>query len=315
MSALSIAITVSTVTFDLDTNNEKRLLSPNMWGMVPDVGRIQCYITMVLLALWQVVAKVFAIALLATTNSTWLGIWIAADFLLFYLYKIARRDFTYYVPGLRGVLKYVVSAFARTLVKLLSDVTGILLYRNSYEMGGVYFSFNTIASHAGCWVAAALYIAHFDGDVKIDDRTIYAFIGGLQTLWVLTVILFFSKIKRRFWSTFYSTASGRADAQAYFLDSEDEHVKMRIFENNEDLWSDIRDQVKAYSLNNWVRWEAEKPEWFNEAFKAGVPDYCIPKEALVALAKQHGGTRRRSSAGLIFVPAEGEQEQEANVNS
>ena len=47
-------------------------------------------------------------------------------------------------------------------------------------------------------------------------------------------------------------------------------------------------------LDNWERWEKEKPAWFNGMFKASVEDDMIPKKAL---AKLGGGSRRRSSVG------------------
>ena len=74
---------------------------------------------------------------------------------------------------------------------------------------------------------------------------------------------------------------------------------MKVFADHEDLWSDIRGEVKEYTLKNWGRWEAERPTWFDENFKALVPDEFIPKAALDELNTQHGGKRRRSSAGKV----------------
>lgn len=166
-------------------------------------------------------------------------------------------------------------------------------------MGGCYFAFNTLASHASCWIAASLYSAHFQGDVRIGSSAIFAFIGGLQTLWLLTAVLFFIKIKRNFWATFYDTSTGRADVHSRFLQSDDDSTKMTVFMNHEDLWVEIKDQVKEFTMRNWARWTAERPDWFNEELKATVPDDFIPREELAALVQQHGGKRRRSTSGFI----------------
>ena len=72
-----------------------------------------------------------------------------------------------------------------------------------------------------------------------------------------------------------------------------------IFTTNVDLWRDIARDVRAWTLANWSRWESEKPEWFTAAFKERVPDDMIPKEALAELNKTAGGSRRRSSMGLL----------------
>ena len=249
----------------------------------------------------QVVAKVFSIALLATTSAIWLIAWLSSDLLLYMLYKAARRDFVYFVPGLTGAIKFVVAFVMRLAIKVLTDVTGSLKERNAYEMGGVYFAFSTAASQASCWIAASLYVAHYNNidENKIDAVTIYVFIGALQGLWAMTLILFFGKIKRAYWKTFYSTQSGRQNAMSLFLDHQDDESKAKVFLNHEDMWSDIRGEVKEYTLKNWGRWESEKPTWFDENFKAGVPDEFIPKAALDDLNKQHGGKRRRSSVGKV----------------
>jgi hypothetical protein len=56
--------------------------------------------------------------------------------------------------------------------------------------------------------------------------------------------------------------------------------------------------VKAWTLENWERWEEDKPEWFNAAWKAGVDDDMIPPEIL---RKLNGGSqRRRSSLGDLL---------------
>ena len=186
-------------------------------------------------------------------------------------------------------------------MKVLSDATGFMSARGPYEMGGSYFAFNLVTSQASCWIAARLYVAHFAGENKIDSTTIYSFIAALQTLWALAVCAFFLKIKRKYWGTFYSTESGRQNAMAYFQDNKDDAARVGIFRRHTDLWSDIEKEVKAYTLENWEKWEKEKPEWFDDNFKASVPDEFIPTPSLEELKKKGGGVRRRSSAGLLLL--------------
>ena len=151
-----------------------------------------------------------------------------------------------------------------------------------------------------------MYIEHVRGENKVDAETIYLFLGALQAVWAATVLLFFSKIKVAYWKTFYSTESGRQATVSYFLDNKDDGARMVVFLSHADLWSDIKDDVKAFTLANWGRWEVEKPDWFTEGFKAGVPDDFIPKAALDELnRKSVGGKRRRSSVGLLSTSTEG----------
>ena len=71
---------------------------------------------------------------------------------------------------------------------------------------------------------------------------------------------------------------------------------MRIFSHSRYLWGKIEEDVKAWTLLNWSRWEEEKPEWFNPTLHATIPDDFIPTESIAAL----GGTTRlrRGSASM-----------------
>ena len=195
---------------------------------------------------------------------------------------------------------------AKFVLKFLADVTGYMNARGPQGLGGSYFAFNIVTSQVGCWIAASLYVAHFDGGNKIEESTIYFFIAALQILWALTVWAFFMTIKREFWGTFVSTKTARQFSMSFFLDNDDDAKRMFIFRMHTDLWSDIEVDVKAYTMANWARWEAERPEWFDEGFKMSVPDRFIPELSLEELKKRGGGVRRRSSAfGVTAAAGEG----------
>ncbi len=110
-----------------------------MYGYIPDVGRTKLFFVMFVLSFLQVVAKVFSTALLAQTNSKWLMIWMAVDIGLFLLYKQARNDLIYYVP-LSGWVKYVMAFSERSVMKVVSDFSGVLFLRGPY---GKHSIFNT----------------------------------------------------------------------------------------------------------------------------------------------------------------------------
>jgi len=43
---------------------------------------------------------------------------------LYHLYKVGRRDYVLWIPGLEGTLKYIVAGVAHSVVKVLVDYTG-----------------------------------------------------------------------------------------------------------------------------------------------------------------------------------------------
>ena len=186
-------------------------------------------------------------------------------------------------------------------------------------MGGLYFSVNVIVSQTGCWAAAALYSSYFLGtasranddgtttasSLKLDDATIYSILGALLGTWLLSAFLFFFKIKRSYWTTFYSTRTGCQEAMSNFLDNGNDARRSFIFNDHTDLWKKIEHEVQQWTLANWHKWEVEKPAWFTEAFKESVPDHMIPQMSPEALHKGGGRERRRSSAfaGMAALPS------------
>ena len=63
---------------------------------------------MMSLSFAHVMLQTFSCALLAVTNKTWLLYYVSGNVGLYFLYKIVRRDFYYYL-NMSGVLRPVVS--------------------------------------------------------------------------------------------------------------------------------------------------------------------------------------------------------------
>ena len=168
----------------------------------------------------------------------------------------------------------------------------------------MYFAINTVISQVGCWIAAYLYNSNYHtsdeaGTHQVDGGVVFFFLGGMLWLWLICVLLFFKKIKRAYWGTFYSTQTGGQNTRSYFLDNDDERTKVLVFKRSIDLWKGIEGEVQVWTSANWPRWEEEQPEWFTAGFKESVPDHMIPKASLDKLNRNGvGGKRRRSSVSL-----------------
>jgi hypothetical protein len=132
MSAASTGYTSATTAYDFDTSIARRRASPYLYGMVPNEGRGFVFFLMFVLSTLQMVSKVFSIALLSLTNSTWLVIWLVSDLALFFLYKMATGDFIHCTPGLSGGVKYSAAVLERLGSKVVVDFTGSMLHRNPF---------------------------------------------------------------------------------------------------------------------------------------------------------------------------------------
>jgi hypothetical protein len=196
-------------------------------------------------------------------------------------------------------------------MKALGDFSGTPLLRLPLLLGGRYYIFNLISAQVSVFIAVYLYNTSaveitVDNDgteeivKKIDPHILWRMATALLGTWCIAILFFFTRIVTpTHRHTFWSSVSGRQCVQSYFLEGSTDEDKMLVFTDNRLLWeSDIGPQVKEFTLQNWARWEREKPAWFTPNAKASVPDEYIPKASLVRL----GGAqrvRRGSAAGSV----------------
>jgi len=95
--------------------------------------------------------------------------------------------------------------------------------------------------------------------------------------------------------TFRSTQTTKGWVISLFSEGKTDAAKSIVFIAKKSLWAGIKDDVKAWCLENWERWEEEKPEWFNEMFQGAVDDDMIPDASLIQMRLKARGERRRSS--------------------
>jgi hypothetical protein len=130
----------------------------------------------------------------------------------------------------------------------------------------------------------------------------------LEIAWAVVVIfipctivlfaVFFFNIKRKYLSTFYSLQRGKDLTVQRFRDSADDASKAEsIFSNSKHHWESIEEEVKSWVEANWVKWEEEKPDWFDETMRAKMAVEYIPES---------GDARRKESVRRASVDAEAE---------
>jgi hypothetical protein len=122
LSCVSTAFTVTIIAYDLDTNNGNRGANPGFYGYVPNTSaaRIGVFVLLLLYHGAHALGNTFSMAVLAQTNLLWMAVYLLADHCGLILYKLARGDLVYWIPGL-GVSLSVLIRFG---VKVIVDFTG-----------------------------------------------------------------------------------------------------------------------------------------------------------------------------------------------
>ena len=102
---------------------------------VPDNGtkRALLFFSMILLSATQVLIKATLIIILASIASRLPVYYLLGDMAFYLMYKVVRRDFTYWLP-LEGVLGLVVSVIVRVMFKLVVDFAAIIQLRHPQEV-------------------------------------------------------------------------------------------------------------------------------------------------------------------------------------
>jgi hypothetical protein len=101
--------------YDIDTDPTKRKKDPKFYGYIPDTTSKRALV-FALLFLYHTVwtlGKTFSMAVLAQANWLWLVVYLFSDHSGLILYKLARGDLIFWLPG----LGWPVSVLARFKVR------------------------------------------------------------------------------------------------------------------------------------------------------------------------------------------------------
>ena len=103
---------------------------------------------MMSLSFTHVLLMTSACALLALTNPNWLLLFLGVDIGIFYLYKIVRGDFFYFL-NLAGVMRFITAFLHRFAIKILVNFTMLIQFRHPNEVGGLPFLVSILTSVVG----------------------------------------------------------------------------------------------------------------------------------------------------------------------
>ncbi|GMI13689.1 hypothetical protein TrLO_g3306 [Triparma laevis f. longispina] len=137
VSAATIAFSSSMISYDFDTSPDKRHKNPAFYGYVPDkaISRAVCFFSLMAFTYAHVLLLTFSCALLAIMNPLYLIYFLSIDMALFFIFKIATRDFFYFV-NLRGFVRFIVSLLMRFCAKIMANFTLMIQLRHPCEVGG-----------------------------------------------------------------------------------------------------------------------------------------------------------------------------------
>ena len=205
----------------------------------------------------------------------------------------------------------------RFIVKVLVDFTMIIHLRGSCEMGGFYFLVSILISLASSFVSSHIYSKHYEGDDKLDANTLQTILTVMSAIWITSLITFVSVINKKYLRTFYNLDTASQYSRKIVLNcrEDQDEYKSGALTEHPDIYAAWGDELlKPWTLENWNRWEEEKPAWFTDAWIDNVPNHYIPYDWRVKYKKTKGRVddpqmRRRSSLAQVKTFLGGEEER------
>jgi hypothetical protein len=290
-SILTAAFIAASISIEKDIDKDGRIRSPDFYGFVPLESRWRtvcvCLVVFVLCAA-QVTAKVFAFALCTVYSQTVLAAYLVVDMFLMFSIKVARRDFTYWVPIDNNFLRNLASFLVRTMVKVITDYTGSPHFRHPFEMGGFYYSFTLISTPVVCFYFGSGYLAHVeDEDVQeslsyvFSSKQVYASIGALSVLQLIIFITLLVIIPSKYRSTFLSFKTGSQFSCESFQNKVGDSLKIDVFNQYKGHWEPIKSDVRVWLNERLPTWLSEAPEWFNDQVKSMIPDELVEDPSIL----------------------------------
>jgi len=304
-----------------------RKRSPDFYGYIPDEGiaRPLLLACMTLNSALLLLVRASSAAMLMLVSKRYLVIYMAGDMALYLLQKVARGDFHCWLP-VDGALGLLVSLLLRVFVKTITDFTGVIQFRNSADLGGLFWTLNMFLALLASFTSVFVYYAdtgeevelittgHSSTAFEIEERVAWTLVGSLSGAWVVVFAVFLLLMKKEYRRSFFTTTTGKQQVMDRF-GADDEAVKASVRKRNKKMWRAIREDVKEWVQANWWRWKEEKPEWFDLAWQSKVPKEWITdveERARLDAVREEG--RRRSSVEVVKGMF-GKREEEVRVGA
>jgi hypothetical protein len=297
VSAAAAGFASALISYDLDINATQRKNRPKFYGYIPDEidKRAIMFSSMFINSMCLLLLRSISCCFLLLVDSKYLFYFFGIDHAIYFIQKIARDDFSFWVP-VHGMMGVFVAVLMRFINKVIVDFTGMIDFRDPVDLGGVYWSADMVLAVVFSFGSVFLYFRQEVESPVIGASTAWTTVGILSGIWCIGFVTFLMLMKPEYRKTFYSTQTGR-DAILDFWDSDDDAVKAAMMNNNRALWKSKDEEVRAWLEENWERWKVEKPDWFDDLFRSAVDDDLLPPAELRRQKMAGGGNRRRSSLG------------------
>jgi hypothetical protein len=126
-----------------------------------------------------------------------------------------------------------------------------------------------------------------------DPTVLSAVAAVLLVVWLLSLVPFFLLAKREYWPSFWSNETAAEFTKRVKWDGQPDEQRraMLLVLRHPSLLRLIAPEARIWIERNWQRWTKDKPDFFTDRWKRGLPDSVLSQQ----VRKQLGGESRRRS--------------------
>ena len=183
---------------------------------------------------------------------------------------------------LGGAMLNAIAALANSSAGLRANTTAAIL--------------KTISPSAsnGTTLNATVVASDYAPSALTDPAVLTAVTAGLFVTWLLSLVAFFRLSKRDYWPTFWNNETAAEYTKRVKWDGQpDERLRaLLLVKVHPSLLRLVAPEARIWIGKNWARWLKDKPDWFTDRWKRGLPDSVLSQQALHELGGQN---RRRTT--------------------
>jgi hypothetical protein len=242
VSAITTGFASATISYDYDTDPDKREETPAFYGYIPAKAskRAVVFVSTLLFSAGMLLIRCTTIVLLGLMGGSWAFLYIGADLGLYLLVKTLRGDFWYWIP-LGGNIEIVSSILIRVVIKIIVDFTSMVHFRHPYEVGGAYWLFGLMLTMGSLPVSIYIASPHVDGKAIDIASSIANYMILITTICFAAFLL---NIENKYWHTFWSTQKSKEYSMAYFIEGKSDEIKFAVFWNSRRIGSRLKEKLR-----------------------------------------------------------------------
>mmetsp|Transcript_31169 Transcript_31169/g.61756 ORF Transcript_31169/g.61756 Transcript_31169/m.61756 type:complete len:492 (+) Transcript_31169:103-1578(+) len=294
-SILTSAFISAQLSHEWDASEDQRKQEPGFYGYLPESmkRRLFALFNLLLMAAFNLIIRTASLVIISQKSVYTAFAVYGGELALFFLVKKARGDFTSWVP-VSGLSSVIVSFMMRLLLKVAVDWLCCAQFRHPQEVGGIYWSFTILVT---CAIGIASALAHGDSTVTI-------IMGVSCAVLLVAFALFLASIEREYVATFFDTRTASEYNVDRFFNATSDERKFDALAMNENLWRDIRNDVKDWLASSLPAYLEEEPPWLTDYHRSIIPEWAVDDKALLSRIRNENveellQERRGSVANLI----------------